>query len=448
MLLATDAYAQTGTQSGSGSARSAVTVRGVAYDSLHARPLKGAFISIDGQSRSTVSNDEGAFAFDGLAPGRYVFAMQHDALDSLGLSGVTARVNVTDGRETVVLAVPSFPRLWSTMCGARPVPRDSGFVYGTIRDARSGKPVADASVDVTWTDLARSVQNGVPSVNQRRWRTLGRSDAAGDFAVCGLPRDEIVRIRALSDSSATDLIDLPTNGSRVQRRDLLLAAEKDSLSRGVVAGFLSDSNGRPLASVRVTVEGVPEARSGINGRFVLPGVPGGTRQVEFTAIGMMPVTTIADVRSGDTVRIAAMMRKVTTLDVVKVTGTAIQQRRLLALEERKRSGFGYQLDSTKISRNATMASIFAGMPGVDVARRGSGSRFNILLPGRMAGKCAAYIVLDGVPRYDQEDLGFLRAADIASIEVFPRVYSVPSELMPPRDINCGVVAIWTKEAFR
>jgi hypothetical protein len=72
-----------------------------------------------------------------------------------------------------------------------------------------------------------------------------------------------------------------------------------------------------------------------------------------------------------------------------------------------------------------------------------------MLPGNAErGPCAAFLILDGVPRTGQDDLDFLRASDIASIEVFPRVYSVPAELMPPRDIQCGVVAVWTKAAFR
>jgi len=424
-----------------------ITVRGITFDSLTQRPLPGAFVFIEGQSRSTRSDENGQFAFDRMQPGRYVLSMQHAALDSLGLSGVTGRATVTDGREPVVLSIPSFATMWRTMCGAREVPLDSGFVYGTIRDARTGKPVPAASVDVSWVSLSKIDRDGSTQVNQRRWRSLARSDDSGDFAVCGLPPDDMVRIRGVSDSSATDLIDLPISASRVRRRDLLLASAVDTASRGAVAGFLSDPNGRPLYNVRVSIEGVPEARSASDGRFLIPRVPSGTRQVEFTAIGMMPTSSIVDVREGDTVRVAAMLRNVTTLDVVKVTGTTSQIRRIMGIEERRRTGFGKFLDSTSFNQSQTVSSIFAGVSGVNVARVGPGSKYGLFLP-RGAGKCAASIVLDGVPRVGQDDLDMLRASDIAAIEIFPRVYSVPTELMPARAVNCGVIAIWTKNAFR
>jgi hypothetical protein len=441
-------FALLGVGTGVARAQSGATVNGVAFDSLNFRPLPGAFISIEGQSRSAIAGANGAFMFNGLAPGRYVFAMQHETLDGLGLSGVTARVNVTALGASVTLAVPSFATLWRTVCGTTNVPTDTGFVYGSVRDARTGAPMGGISVDVSWIELSKSGASAT-GINQRRWRNIGRSDSTGDYAVCGLPTDVVIRIRGVGDSSATDVIDLPNTGARVRRRDLLLATVADSTHRGAVGGFVTDPNGRPQYNVRVAVEGVPEGRTAQDGRFTLPNVPAGTRQVEFTAIGMMPVSTVVDVRANDTARVAVSLRNVTTLDVVKVTGNAHQQRFARGIEERKRSGLGYQIDSTKISPNASLASVFAGVPSMQIQRRGKSSLFNILLPGNAArGPCAAYIILDGVPRTGQDDLDFLRASDIASIEVFPRVYSVPAELAPPRDIQCGVVAVWTKAAFR
>ena len=432
-----------------GSPATGATVTGVAFDSLNFRPLPGAFISIEGQSRSAIAGANGAFTFGGLPPGRYVFAMQQETLDSLGLSGVTSRVNVTGAGATVTLAVPSFNTLWRTVCGTANAPVDTGFVYGSVRDARTGAPLGGVSVDVSWTELSKIDRSGSTQVNHRRWRNIGRSDSTGDYAVCGLPTDAVIRLRGVSDSSATDVIDLPNTGARVRRRDLLLAAAADTMHRGAVGGFVTDPRGRPQYNVRVAIEGVPEARTASDGRFTLRNVPAGTRQVEFTAIGMMPVSTVVDVRANDTTRVAVSLRNVTTLDVVKVTGDAHQQRFARAIEERKRSGFGYQMDSTKISQNATLASVFAGMPSMKVQRRGKSTLFNLLLPGNaVRGPCEAYIYLDGVPRNGQDDLDFLRASDIATIEVYPRVYSVPAELAPPRDNECGVVAVWTKAAFR
>src|SRR5438309_157250 len=78
-----------------------VRVHGIAFDSLHAKPLPGAFVILAGTNRSTVSDDRGRFVFDSVTPGVYRLVMQHDVLDSIGMSGAASRAVITDGRDTV-----------------------------------------------------------------------------------------------------------------------------------------------------------------------------------------------------------------------------------------------------------------------------------------------------------------------------------------------------------
>jgi hypothetical protein len=115
-------------------AQSAPTVRvqGVVYDSLRSRPLAGAIVTLSGDSRITRSDSRGRFVFDSVPPGARTFAAQHAALDSVGFSGISARVTVTDGAKPIVIAAPSFASLWRTACGPTRPPKDSGFVYGTV----------------------------------------------------------------------------------------------------------------------------------------------------------------------------------------------------------------------------------------------------------------------------------------------------------------------------
>src|ERR1043166_1178476 len=83
-----------------------VRVHGVAYDSLHRAPLAGAFVVLQGVNRSTTSDERGRLVFDSVAPGTYRIVMQHDVLDSIGMSGVAAKAVISDGRDTVRVAVP------------------------------------------------------------------------------------------------------------------------------------------------------------------------------------------------------------------------------------------------------------------------------------------------------------------------------------------------------
>src|SRR5205823_3647379 len=126
-----------------GRSPSLVTVRGLAYDSLHIRPLTGAFIVLAGTSRSATSDSAGRFAFDSVTPGPHRFVMQHDVLDSIGMSGAVAQVSVTDGRDTIRVAIPSFGTLWRAACPSPMAPSDSSLVFGTIR-APGGRSSAGA----------------------------------------------------------------------------------------------------------------------------------------------------------------------------------------------------------------------------------------------------------------------------------------------------------------
>src|SRR5690349_11117142 len=121
-----------------------VRVHGVAYDSLRGAPLAAAVVTIVGGTGSTRTDALGRFQFDSISPGVHTFAAQHDLLDSLGFTGISARAVVTDGRDEVRIAVPSFATLWRVACGDARPPRDSGFIYGTVRDVVTQAPVPNA----------------------------------------------------------------------------------------------------------------------------------------------------------------------------------------------------------------------------------------------------------------------------------------------------------------
>jgi Carboxypeptidase regulatory-like domain len=422
-----------------------VPVRGVAYDSLRGQPLRNAFIAIVGTARSVQSDARGHFHLDSVPPGSYVFAAQHDAIDSLGLTEVATRVAVTDGRAEVRIAVPSFSTLWRVACGARRAPRDSGFVYGTVRDASSHKPVAGAFVDLTWVEILLDRQRGVM---QRLRRVETRTDAAGRFSVCGVPVAQWLRIGAGARSGASGTIDVPPGDLRVYRRDLLIgpAGRTQSQRGGTIWGVVTDAAGAPVADARVVADDTTEVRTGADGSFVIRHVLAGTRQLEALAIGMRPVVTAIDVLPGDTSAVVLRLQKVTTLDVVRVT--ASRRGRLIAeeIESRRKSGVGHLMDVGDIARRASLSSVFRDLPSAEV--RYSGGDFTVLVPDGRGGTCEPDIWVDGA-RSAAAALNLIQPKEVAAVELFPRAGTVPTRYQ--RDVGgqarCGAILVWTNWAL-
>jgi hypothetical protein len=206
----------------------------------------------------------------------------------------------------------------------------------------------------------------------------------------------------------------------------LLGPSVDSATtrRGVVAGLVRDADGRPVAEARVITSGAEDVRTGVDGRFVMPRVPIGTREINVLAIGAQPVTTAADVTMRDTAFVAVELRKIVELPAVVVTAKTARQRLLAEFEERKALRIGQFMDSTRVSQFRTIRD----------AR-------NFLGEG-----CSVYI--DGV-HYDSRqaaiELYLRNPQGIAMIETHAHWDpSMPFLYRDPAAMKCGVLLVWTK----
>ena len=195
-----------------------VTMRGLAYDSLRGIPLAGAFVALTGTRRSAVSDARGRFHFDSVPAGQHSITMQHDVLDSIGFSGRSARVSVDATHRDVTVAVPSFATLWRGLCGG-PAPRDSGIVYGLVRDP-SGQPTQKALVGITWKDVSQDRRTGL---DLKDVRVRVPTDSTGRYVFCGVPIGVGMQLAASEGSMATGAVDVAPLTLRVARRDLHLS---------------------------------------------------------------------------------------------------------------------------------------------------------------------------------------------------------------------------------
>jgi hypothetical protein len=211
-----------------------------------------------------------------------------------------------------------------------------------------------ARVSLSWTDVV-DTKTGF---SQRRIGGDVQSDSLGAYTVCGVPLGTGIRILASTDSATTGILDLPPRTSRVQRRDLLLGATagRGSALRGAIAGVLRGAGERPVPGARVSTQGLAEVRSDDDGRFVLRGVPVGTRQVDVVSIGTLPVSVLVDVLANDTTTLDLRLSKVAALDTMRVRATTVRQLRVRDIDDRKKQAFGHFMDSSQVERHADFRS--------------------------------------------------------------------------------------------
>ena len=420
-----------------------VSVRGIAFDNLRGKPLREARITLVGGNQIATTDDRGRFRFDSVSPGVHTFAMQHAALDSLGFNGYSTRATITNGRDEVRITLPNFATLWRAACGG-PVPDDDGFVYGTIRDADGMRPVANALVQVAWTDMVLQDNGRVRSnVVQRVSRAETHSDSTGSYAICNVAAPHWLRIHAALDSSASAPVDLPPASVRLQRRDLLIG--KRSSARATISGMVTESNGQAFFDARVILDGATEVRTDGDGRFVIPDVVPGTRQIEVTSIGYMPVTTIVDVTARDTTVLALRFAAPATLEGMKTVAERTGHQLVEEFNLRRKSGLGYAADSTEIMKFQNVPALLGTFPGVSVEYHQPNYTISMPASGR---RCVPEIRIDGI----EAGLGHVAGLfphEVAAVEVFNRALIVPAQFSraghPP---ECGMILIWTKYGFR
>jgi hypothetical protein len=336
-----------------------------------------------------------------------------------------------------------------------------------VADARQGAPararLAGAVVTVRYVLEARSGR-ALPKVVDAGART----DAAGTYAVCGLPAagELVVRAGAGSAGSGPAYVTLGERG--VARLDLAVdpgaapaqaaapaAAGGDAPAGRVgaaLAGVVRDTAGVPRPGARVRVADRPdlEVRTDSLGRFALAGLARGTQTLVVSAIGYTPQPWTVDVRGapGDTAQV--VLRRVVQLARVTARGrfdraAAVRD----GIARRKRLSMGYVVDSATIDRMGSLRSAFTTVPYLRVS--GSPAQWGLAIPSpprsitRPSAYCAPDVWLDNFPT-DAAVLNDLPASHVIAIEVYRRPAQAPIQyVMGTRNI-CGVVLVWTRSA--
>lgn len=422
-----------------------VPLRGMVFDSLRGQPVRDAFVSIAGRAEVVTTDARGRFQFDSVGLGPQQIIAQHPILDSIGLSGISARATVSEATNEVKLAIPSFATLWRAACGNGVVPKDSGIVYGTIRSAARGTPVANALVEIVWSELLLDKSR---HLRERRWRVETRSNETGGYAACGVSADLGVQIHAALGQNETGTIELPSTTARVQRRDLIVGATRanDAAETGTVTGTALEPSGQPVADARVMIESLPEVRTGDDGTFTVPFVPAGTRQIRVLHMGVATVVVPVDVTPGATSNLNVTMRRIATLAPIETRAERNTRVFAAEFEARRRRGFGFIRDSVEISKYDEFLNVLRSIPSLNVQYRRS--TLALAVPNGVGGACSPRVLIDGGEAAPGHLIDLL-PREVAAVEVYVRAAHVPARFAPVGiQPECGAVFVWTKYGMR
>jgi hypothetical protein len=437
-------------------------LEGTITDSVHARPLAGANVLVlpaDSQpslSFGAATDARGRYAIDTLPVGRYMVEFANAFLDSLEITLPSRAVTIEAGRTSRVdFGVPSRATLRAAACPGLQLPPETGAIVGRALDADAERPLVGATVVTSWTEL--TADRATMSTRYQERSGAVTTDSVGQYRLCGVPTDSWVLVQlqhAGKIGSPIRLLVPDSVGVVVHELSISLAtarsaadstAPADSVGPPLLSGTASLTGvvrgvgGLPLADAQLRVLGAaPVARSDARGRYALSDLPAGTQVLEVRHIGYLIEHQPVELRTGRTVEQDVHVRRIVTLDSMRVLA---QRSRYREFEEhRKHRGFGKFFDEQQIeNRHAFDTSDLIRMiPGFRVS--GSGLDAQVMSSrgvSSMLGPCSPNIVIDGM---QHQEINLINPANIGAMEVYRE-----GEPSPPQYFSrCGAIVIWTK----
>ncbi len=397
---------------------------GAAVDSIRGGYFKGASIFISGTSLSATTDSTGRFKLSGIPAGSRYIEVQHPLLDSLGLTLVTPAQTFTDGDSSFVLiSGPSGRTYAANTCTPQQSAQGPGIVAGSVTDADGVTPAQGATVAASWIEY----EVGKKSIKSTVQRRTGLVSPTGTFRICGLPNDVVATVIASRGNDSTGFVDVDLRAVVGTASLKLPSASATSFFSGRVL----DSQGKPAAGARVTVEGDDASSvTGSDGTFTLRGVRAGTRRLTVRKIGFEPVERSVDIpASGLNGVTLALGKSVEVLKAIVITAN-----RELGLQ---RIGFN--------DRRRRRPGTFFGPKELEIRNSPSVSNLLRTVPMMRRPGCTRYFV-DGWLQSEGDPDEYLSGFELGAVEVYASGFVPPeySSFSLRGGGACRSVVIWTK----
>lgn len=336
-------------------------------------------------------------------------------------------------------------------CGAE-LPADQVLLFGAIR-AADLTPRAGIRVAALWTE-AVITREGAQTLLRA---SVDTTAADGTYALCGLPRETRLIVRAdagdeTDENDATERsgeLSLDLGNEAAVERDLVVGPAAPS---AVVTGRLVGEGGNPVrGEIEIPGNEAATVSTDASGAFRISGVPRRSTQLRIRAIGYVPfyVDVTPDgplVELGD----VEMPTRVQELNRVLIAEKFMPEQ-LKRFEERRASLNGIFLDSAYLARFAWRSANNVRMASPSV-RGSSGRDGDVFRLRRGVDECFPIVFVNGVnagrqgPAPGSRVPGGMPANEMTGLlQRAKRIEFYLAQYAPPEFADfegCGAMVIW------
>ena len=221
-------------------------------------------------------------------------------------------------------------------------------------------------------------------------------------------------------------------------------AQTPAAPTSVIDGYIADADLTPIAEASVSLLG-RSARvvTRENGRFRIVALSPGTYLLVANRLGYTAATVKIDLAAGDTARPSITLEhNAPMLDTLKVIAANRASARMAEFAERRKLGIGQSLNAEEIDRRNSpwLNELLRGFLGLRLSSTSG-------VPLNSRAGCPFKFFVDGVARPTPRNIEdeFPPTKDLAGIEIFTSVASVPPQYAASDGGFCGVILIWTKD---
>lgn len=226
-----------------------------------------------------------------------------------------------------------------------------------------------------------------------------------------------------------------------------VSAQAPAAPTSVIDGYISDAELAPIADAAVSLLGRSvHVVTRENGRFRISGLAAGSYVVVANRLGYTPATLRVELAAGDTARPSIELQHTTPmLDTMKAVASRARSMRQSEFWDRRNAGIGHSMNADEIDRRNSpwTKELIRSFVGV----RFKNDAIAVNARAGIARDCPFRFFVDGVPRSAPVNIDhdLPSSRDLAGIEVFTSIATVPPQYAMSGGGACGVILLWTKD---